>query len=356
MLLAVCVRPPPPPPPSVHIAVLQPGETGTIPMLNDTVLIVDLDGKVKAKTTFAARKVPFVGNAAALLQPEARVATGKVYYQDQGGDIRSLTPTGAIAEVTAFPLTSPQQLLSFAVKPDGSQLMATVLTLPLPGPTDPNTGRPTFASGPFKIEVKVSTGATVNTVRADTFTMQSLTNPNFLSMVGWDSGGPLATTDTMLATQANLLGWRWYGRATRLDPAGQPGVILGGSDCWAWAVQDGTVLCSSEDQSVASLRSTSGTVEYSLPMTAPYSYGYLTLAPGGTRFTYAGLFCTAPKVVTAGGLVTALPPGFCPQGWLDADTVIGSMPEFGHLFTVRVGQQSAHDLGVRGLFVGTVTA
>jgi hypothetical protein len=348
-----------PQPSQVLIAVLQPGNPDILPMLNDTVLIVSVDGGVNAKATFTPRKAPFIPDAAALLQPEARVASGKVYYQDRAGAIRSLAPGGAVTEVTSFALTSPQQILSFAVSPDGARLMATRLTLPPVGSLDPASGRPRWASVPFKIEVLVSAGNTVTTVRENSFTVNDgqlgPVGGFLLSMVGWGSGGPLATTDTMLATQAALMGRRWYGRATHLDLSGQPGALLGGSDCWAWAaLDDGTVLCSNQNQSVANLRSSTGTTLNALPASDPFRYGYLTLAPGGGGFTYADLECTAPAVMTVGGAMTALPTGFCPQGWLDAQTVIGTLTGLGHLATVHVGQPTAHDLGVGGLFVGTL--
>ncbi len=329
-------------------------------MINNTVLIVDATGAVKAKATFTPRKAPFVGEAAALLQPEARVAAGKVFYQDNAGAIRSLSPDGAVSDVTSFGITSPQQVLSFAVSPDASQLMASVLTLPLEV-TDPSTGRPELAAQPYTIEIRVNTGNTVKVVRQQSFTPPASGQPGasgalLLSVVGWDSAGPIATLNTMLGTQTSLQGRRWYGQAARLDANGQPGSVLGGSSCWAWsALADGTTLCSDVEQTTASLRTGAGAIIHALPAGQPNAYAYLTLAPDGGNFTYAAFDCSSPTVVSAAGAVTALPSGFCLQGWMDGQTLAGTAIGNGHLAIVHLAQPNTYqDLGLGGLFVGVL--
>ncbi|HEY4026374.1 MAG TPA: hypothetical protein VGO86_08075, partial [Candidatus Dormibacteraeota bacterium] len=82
--------------------------------------------------------------AAALTQPVARTANGRVYYLDATGRVRSLSPDGAVSDVITLPFSSQisqagrsDQELAFAVSPDGRQLIASVLTLPRTTSVDP---------------------------------------------------------------------------------------------------------------------------------------------------------------------------------------------------------------------------
>lgn len=74
--------------------------------------------------------IPYVGCEGAVLPSSAHVAAGKVYFVDGLGEIRSLSPQGDIAMVASVPFTGNQQMLSFAVSPDGANLLAGVFSLP----------------------------------------------------------------------------------------------------------------------------------------------------------------------------------------------------------------------------------
>src|SRR5258708_6811240 len=120
-------------------AVLEPGGDLTA-MRDNTLAIVRTNGTALARTHFDARQLPRVGNALPLPQPEARVAAGKVYFADGAGVVRSLAMDGTVASVTTFPLANAQQLMSFAVSPDGTQLLGAVFSFPplhLPPPQPP---------------------------------------------------------------------------------------------------------------------------------------------------------------------------------------------------------------------------
>ncbi|HEX6493240.1 MAG TPA: hypothetical protein VF112_06985, partial [Candidatus Dormibacteraeota bacterium] len=90
------------------------------------VAIVGLDGYARAGAALAPRAVPTPGGLHAVLQPEAMVAAGAVYYADGDGVVRRLSPGGGEPRTVAtFPITDGQAL-AFAVSPDGLRLVATV--------------------------------------------------------------------------------------------------------------------------------------------------------------------------------------------------------------------------------------
>src|SRR5579859_4932050 len=86
----------------------------------NTVVIAGLDGVARAKLTFTPLPIPYAGCEGAVLPPSAHVAAGKVYFADGQGTIRSLDPQGNAASVASIPFTGNQQMLSFAVSPDGA--------------------------------------------------------------------------------------------------------------------------------------------------------------------------------------------------------------------------------------------
>src|SRR5436853_7656530 len=74
--------------------------------------------------------VPALGGIGAVIHPSAHVAAGKVFFADAKGVVRSLSIDGTIRTVATFQMTSPQQMLSFAVSPDGTRVLGTVFTIP----------------------------------------------------------------------------------------------------------------------------------------------------------------------------------------------------------------------------------
>src|SRR6476646_4241222 len=131
---------------STLFAVLEAKGTGSWSTYN-TVAIAGLDGYARAKTTFAPMPVPNLGCIGAIIPPSAHVAAGKVFFADARGVVRSLSTTGTVTTVATFPMTSPQQMLSFAVSPDGAKLVATIFTSPKNA--YPCTGSPAAATFTF---------------------------------------------------------------------------------------------------------------------------------------------------------------------------------------------------------------
>src|SRR5260370_8876997 len=66
---------------------------------HDVVAIPGTDGYAKAKQTFNPRSLPFTANAGVVMQPEARVAGGAVFYIDGNGVVRRLSVDGTIVQV-----------------------------------------------------------------------------------------------------------------------------------------------------------------------------------------------------------------------------------------------------------------
>ena len=341
-------------------AALEPGGDLTT-MRDNTVAIVRTNGTAKAKARFDARQVPRVGNALPLLQPEARVAGGRVYYVDATGAVRSLGADGTVASVTAFPLTGPQQLLSFAVSPDGGQLMATLFSFPpvhVPPPQTPID--PPFGPGDFSMQVLSARPGQAATALARRNWPQSGGLPrDALSVVGWSNDAPLATIDTALGTQEGSLGRQMFGHVAELDTAGRPGPPLSGYGCDTWSVlPDETVLCDDDGQHRNfSVHSKDGTARFRFHATGDVQFLDLTLAPDASRVAYLSTAGQA-QVSDATGKSVQLPPSFRPEGWLTPTTVVGVLQTAqgdGDMATVQLDRPTRlDDLGFRGFFVGVV--
>jgi hypothetical protein len=341
-------------------AVLEPG--GDLTAMRDTaVAIVRTNGTAVAKAHFDARQLPRVGNALPLPQPEARVADGKVYFADAAGEVRALSPDGSVANVTTFPMTGPQQLLSFAVSPDGGQLLATLFSFPpvhVPPPQTPID--PPFGPGDFMLQVLSARPGQSPSVLVKRSWPQSTGLPrDALSVVGWSQDGPLATIDTALGTQEGSLGREMFGHVAEVDNLGRPGPPLNGYGCNPWSVlSDATVLCDDDGQQRNfSVRSKDGAVRFSFHSAGDVQYLDLGLAPDAAHVVY--LPTSGPAQVTdATGKVTQLPAMFRPEGWLNPTTVVGVLQTTqseGDMALVQLARPThLQDLGFHGFFDGVV--
>jgi hypothetical protein len=337
-------------------AVVEPGPTLPDPPGADTaVAIVGLDGVARARATFTPRQVPVTFDTAAVLQPEATVVNGGVLYVDGGGQVRRLTIGGARSDVATFPYAG-QQRLSFAASPDGAHLVAVRFSSPPVKSPLPAPGEDIHLPGDYTQDVLGAAAGGQTTVLSHQTFVPSAREVPALAMVGWTSAGPMATTNTGLASQDPPPGAHLWGQLAHLDAAGQPGKVVGGPDCLPWDfLFDDTVLCGSVDFLVVSVRSAGGQSLYTLPNPGRAQYGDLTLAPDGSRFTLMDLRQNRAMVSDRAGHLTALPSGFTAEGWLDAGTVIG-VGQGGTMEYVSLDQPTrAVDMGFKGLFVGRVS-
>src|ERR1700716_2244806 len=77
--------------------------------LYETVAIAGLDGFARAKTTFAPLTPPYVGCVGPLFPPQAHTASGRVFFIDGKGVVRSLGPDRTVKEVASFPIGKQQE-------------------------------------------------------------------------------------------------------------------------------------------------------------------------------------------------------------------------------------------------------
>jgi hypothetical protein len=341
---------------------LEPGGDLTA-MRDSTVAIVRMNGTALARARFDARQLPRVGNALPLPQPEARIAGGRVYYSDGAGVVRSLALDGTVATVTTFPLSNPQQLMSFAVNPDGSQLLGAVFSFPpvhVPPPQTPID--PPFGPGDYTLQVLAAKPGQAAMPLGGRHNWPQSGGPpkDAISLVGWSRDAPLATIDTTLGTQVGSLGRATFGHVAELDTAGRPGPPIGGYSCDAWsALPDETVLCDDDGQlRNFSVRGRDGSIRFRIHATGDAQYIDVTLAPDASRVAYA-ITGGRATVTDAAGKSQLLPAAFRPEGWLNASTLVGVLQTSqgeGDMATVRLDRPTvANDLGFHGFFVGTIS-
>ena len=328
------------------------------PPLDDTIAITGLDGNARAKATFTPRARPFVGNAAPVLQPEARVAAGRVFFADGAGTVRSLAPSGEVRQVSAFPIASPQQELSFAVSPDGQSLAATIIRLPDRNPSG-GVGN-AFLPGPFHVDVEVAPSGQGARVVHRRDAPQEDPRGASLVMVGWGAG-PLLTLESSLGTQQPPLA-RVNGKLELLAENGPSGQVLGGADCALADFSPELVACfDAPSHQLRIRRLVDGT-----PVDTVTVQGVaadVTLSADGKRVAFTDLGGPGASVRQLGAASTALPRGFRPAGWLDATTLIGTSAagadpySVNELYWLRLAQpERVEDLGFKGIFVGVVRA
>src|SRR5450756_50050 len=234
---AATAGPSPSPSASPLFAVLEAKTPGS-PYTWNTVAIAGLDGYARAKTTFTPMPVPATGCMGAILQPSAHVAAGKVFYADAKGVVRSLAINGAVTTVTTFSMTSSQQMLSFAVSPDGTRLLGTVFTVPMNAwPCD---GSSSSANYTFDTFTAIS-GEPSRLVDHQTWTKPQ----NALALTGWDAVGPIGTYPTVWASQGGGPG-STLGLFVRIDASTMKPLspFADQGSCVVWqSVQSGACVC-----------------------------------------------------------------------------------------------------------------
>ena len=318
----------------------------------NTIAIAGLDGYARAKATFTPLPRPYVGCAGAVLPQSAYAVAGKVYYSDGAGVVRSLAPGGQPIAVTSFPLTSTQQMLSFAVSPDGGQLLATIFTLP-PKPVggDPCAGAGTspFAAGNFSLDVyAASAGATSHLLYHQDLGTFGGTQLQVLSLIGWDAVGPLATDPTTWASQGGGA-VRYVGLPVRVDPTtGKVVKPVSDQSCFVLDIAaSGDYLCVDADGRIW-VRRTAGSEVWHLPPIVT-GYRYDLLSPDEQHFAdFSGL------VFSRDGSTIPMPNVFSFSGWLDGTTLISGDLTKNLSYMVLGVPASVVDLGFKGAFIGTV--
>ena len=335
---------------------------------HDTIAIAGADGYAVAKTTFVPRHIPQIPMAGPVLYPEAYVAAGGAYFIDGTGIVRRLDPSGATRRVTAFPITSSQQGVSFAVSPDGRQLMAAVLNYPTYIPV-PSQGPPSFTtSGSLALNLEVATdggaASVVHHWQADpNVPPGSVADFRNLAIVGWDDTGPIGMIDGNNGAQQVLFdGQRWAGgHPIRIGLDGTLGASPLSSDCTPVALDNaGRVVCLLPGASGATASIRVARLDGSVLWTTvqpPTQFiqaaqaGGFALSRDGRRVAMDG------AVVQQHGASLAIPNSFLTRGWLSNDTLIGLIQGADPM---RVGivrlsaPASIENWGFSGQFVGVL--
>ncbi len=355
--------------PTLLFAVLEAKGTANAWTYN-TVAIAGLDGYASAKATFAPMPLPDLGCIGAVIPESAHVAAGKVFFADAKGVVRSLAINGAVTTVATFPLSSSQQMLSFAVSPDGSRLLGTVFTSPKNA--YPCTGSPTSSTFTFDA-YSATNGGPSHLVYHESWTKPQ----DVLALTGWDSVGPLGTYPTVWASQGGGPG-STLGVKVRIDATTvRPGTVLSNpSSCMVWAsIQSGSFVCTKNvvmtnggtaSQQVTvpvSVRRADGSELWHYTAIGVNGPSSPALAPDGQRV----LMCCAEAplggdlLFARDGTKSTLGAGFFAYGWLDSQTAIGELhtdplqqPPLTLGYVGLTAPGTVVSLGFTGLFVGTV--
>lgn len=316
------------------------------------VAIVGLDGTVRARTTFLPRQTPYVGNAAVQLQSEAQVGRAGVYFVDGNGVVRLLEPSGKVSVVATFAMTPVQHELWFAVSPDGSRLLAGVLTMPNVVPAEPF---PTL-SGTWKFDLESAAAGGATTVLQHAESATGPDNPQGSSLtpifpVGWTSAGPVAMVGAPLATQDRWTGGPLY----VIDSSGKPGARVGGDDATSATILPSGIMPAVTgpigQPAKVTVRDSAGTVLWTPAVDGGYAMN-LKLSPRADAIT------DGQHAETRQGPFN-LPTNFFAAGWVDAATLVGS-PYTGNVtgdlsyITSHDDPATIHHLGILGAFAGVL--
>jgi hypothetical protein len=356
------------PSPTPLFAVLEAKGTANAWTYN-TVAIAGLDGYARAKATFTPMPVPVLGCMGAILPSQAHVAAGKVYFADAHGVIRSLATDGRVMTAATFPMTSTQQMLSFAVSPDGGRIIGTVFTLPNNASSCSGPG-----SGTFTFDAYSSTGPSTNQlVYHQTWTAAP---GNVMALMGWDSVGPFGTYPTVWASQGggpgSTLGVYTRINATTLKPGAQ---FSDPYTCRVWdsistgafvCTQDGVITNPGAQQSVSvpvSVRRADGSQSWQFTISGTNGPSTPFLNPDGAHV----IMCCSDDghewLIGQDGSKSMLGPSFYGSGWIDATTVVGeyhlnplAQPPLPLAYVALKAPGTVVSMGFAGLFVGTVRA
>jgi hypothetical protein len=334
----------------------------------NTVAIVGLDGVARARTTFTPMPVPALGCMGAILPPSAHVAAGKVFFADAKGVVRSLSIDGTVATAATFPMMSTQQLLSFAVSPDGTRLLGTVFTIPTGASAceDSSTGSYSFDA------YSATTGGAVQLVYHQSWTKAP---SSVIALTGWDALGPFGTDPTVWATQGGGPG-STLGVFVRIDATTMKAssAFSDPSVCQVWdSVSSGAFVCMKDavisgggtaDQKVlqpVSIRRADGTELWHFTVTGQNGPFGPYLAPDGQHAMICcndlNLADSHELLVGRDGTQVNLAKGFGASGWLDSTTMVGALVDGNKMAYVAANAPGTIvSLGFAGTFVGTVRA
>jgi hypothetical protein len=359
---------PAPSPSKTLLFAVKEQKAGANPWVINAVAIAGLDGRVRARTTFASLPEPSMGCMGAILPPSAHVAAGKVYYADAKGIVRSLAIDGTVKTVARFPMTSSQQMLSFAVSPDGGRVLGTIFTIPKNA--FPCDGSATTAAFRFDAYTAMSGQASKLVYHLSWTHLPA----KIMELTGWDALGPIGQYPSVLGTQGGGPGLA-LGVFVRIDPTTVKvrSNFSDPSSCMVWdsvasgafvclpgaVIRDGNTDAQVTDQTV-SVRRAAGIELWRATVTSANGAWSPVLAPDGRHVIICCADNGGPNLGTwvlgqdKSQIVVA--NGFTPEGWLDSRTLVGysDTTPAGLAFAQSSDPTRFTVVAVAGNFLGTV--
>jgi hypothetical protein len=354
-------------PPKVLVALLQAKGTANQFDFN-TISLVGMDGGIRASTGFTPIPAASLGCIGAVPPTSAHVAAGKVFFADGAGAVHSLAPDGTVTPVTNFPITSAQQMLSFAVSPDGTKVVAGIFAAPV----NAFTCNGSTPSGSYTFDAyRANAGASPELVYHQSW---SQAPSAVMAFTGWDSIGPTGTYPTVWASQgggpASTLGAK-----ARIDPTTLKATPLTDtSSCMVWdSNASGAFVCtgdaatgsaatSARVQTPVSVRQPNGQESWRFTVADANAASSPFLSPDGGHVVICCSLDTSGEFLFAkDGTHGMLAGGFFAGGWLDSNTVYGLTDattdnSLGNASYVRIDAPgTVVKLGVTGRFVGPIS-
>jgi hypothetical protein len=314
----------------------------------NTVAIVGLDGIARAKATFQPRTGPVIPDAYAPLQGVAQVAGSGVYYIDGAGTVRVLRVGSQPQVVARFPLQPAQEDVWFAVSPDGSRVLAGILTFPALGPIISGTSWNALI-GPTKFDLETASAGGQTKTLVHLEAPQGGDGPTAIFPVGWTSAGFVAMLPTYLTSQNAWPGGPLY----LIDETGKQTTRVGGADCWSASItSNGFIPCLTATSGAVTVRNATGNVVW-LTHIDGFAAWSLHVSGDGQAIS------NDSQVETHTNGMVPMPPGFRLQGWLDTNIVVGRVQQpngdEGDLLWIGLDKPTiVHDLGFKGDFIATL--
>lgn len=353
-------------PPKVLVGLLQAKGTASQFDFN-AISLVGVDGRVRATTGFTPIPAASLGCMGAMPPTPAHVAAGKVFFADGSGAVRSLAPDGTVTPVTNFPITSAQQMLSFAVSPDGTKVVAGIFAAPVNAFTC-NGATP---SGIYTFDAyRANAGASPELVYHQSWSQRPSA---VMAFTGWDSIGLIGTYPTVWASQGGGPG-STLGAKARIDPTTLKATPLTDtSSCLVWdSNASGAFVCtgdaatgsaatSARVQTPVSVRQPNGQEAWRFTVADENAAWSPFLSPDDEHVVICCSFETSSEFLFAkDGTRGMLAGGFFAGGWLDSNTVYGwtsatTDHPFGDASFISLdAPQVVVKLGATGQFVGPI--
>lgn len=313
-----------------------------------TVAIVGLDGKIRATADFQPRVGPVIPDAYTPLQGVAQAVGSSVYYIDGAGVVRVLRVGSEPQVVARFPLQPAQEDTWFAVSPDGSRVLAGIVTFPALGPIVSGTSWNTLV-GPTKFDLETATAGGQSKTLVHLEAPEGANGPTPIFPIGWTSAGAVVMVPSALTSQNAWPGGPLYS----IDDLGKLTQQLGGSDCYSASItSNGFIPCQTLATGALSVRDQSGKVVWTTHLDGFAAWDVRVSSDGQAILNDA-------RVETHVGGMVQLPSGFRVQGWLDTNSVVGRVQQQngdeGNLLWISLADPSTvHDLGMKADFVSTL--